>query len=219
MVGSQNRSLALPQTPLDIFLHRSHALPLPFLTSPSLSFLTFLSPRAYLSILRSMPPSQTSQANSNSNLPILDVPFIHLRECLSGQRQPSGVTIATLSLSSSSRSQARGHEQDSYSIQIDGDATEQPTFLLAKPEIEYTFPQLPQTPNAATSSEETHYAWALDFTSSGRHRGVVMSQSRMREIECVVDPGSASDMDSLGMMDFGDGLGGSPSWVDLLVRR
>jgi hypothetical protein len=111
-------------------------------------------------------------------------------------------------------------------MQVDDDGTGRPTFALAQPESEYTFLQLPTTtPKAATatataepsssfsstlSSDETLYTWTLDFTSSsGRHRGVVMSQSRMREIESVLDPSHAPSAmdDSLAMMEFGNGNG------------
>lgn len=44
-----------------------------------------------------------------------------------------------------------------------------------------------------------------------------MSQSRMREIECVLDPSSVGGMDSVEMMGFGGGQG-LRSWVDLLVK-
>lgn len=45
-----------------------------------------------------------------------------------------------------------------------------------------------------------------------------MSQSRMREIECVLDPAGAavSDMSDIGMMGFGN-VSGSRDWVDMLV--
>ncbi|KAH9069863.1 hypothetical protein EDB83DRAFT_2371710, partial [Lactarius deliciosus] len=39
--------------PLDVFLLRGHPLGLPYLHSPTLCFLVYLSPRAYLSLQRS----------------------------------------------------------------------------------------------------------------------------------------------------------------------
>lgn len=57
------------------------------------------------------------------------------------------------------------------------------------------------------------YTWNLDFTDEGKTQGIVMSQSRMRDIELVVNPlGSIDTLNSVGMMSFGTG-----SWVDLLV--
>ena len=49
-----SRALALPKAPLDILLLRGHALPIPYLTSPSISFLTHISPMGYLALMREM---------------------------------------------------------------------------------------------------------------------------------------------------------------------
>ena len=59
------------------------------------------------------------------------------------------------------------------------------------------------------------FTWILDFTEGGKYPGVVMSQSRMREIEFVINPfNDMGGMDNVPMMSsFGAG-----SWVDLLVR-
>ncbi|KAH9069838.1 hypothetical protein EDB83DRAFT_2371233, partial [Lactarius deliciosus] len=45
--------------PLDVLLLRGHALGLPYLHSPTLCFLVYLSPRAYLSLQRSAQRLQT----------------------------------------------------------------------------------------------------------------------------------------------------------------
>src|ERR1700733_332252 len=90
------RSLSLPHPPLDIYLQRSHGLPLPYLTSPALSFLVYLSPVAYLSILRTAP--STSQLPSDSHFPKLDIPTVHIRKCLSAHPRLKGATIGTLTL-------------------------------------------------------------------------------------------------------------------------
>lgn len=67
-----------------------HALPLPFIVTPSLSFLVWLSPRAYLQILRNSPSSkQPSMWN-------IDIPIAHLKASL--QDMPEDVIIATLKL-------------------------------------------------------------------------------------------------------------------------
>ena len=56
-------------------------------------------------------------------------------------------------------------------------------------------------------------SWLLDFTAGGKYPGVVVSQSRMREIELVVNPfGGIDNMGDVPMMSFGTG-----SWIDLLV--
>jgi hypothetical protein len=122
------------------------------------------------------------------------------------------MTIATLTIS-----QHQSPKQGPLpSIEIDGDGTGRPTFHLAQPEINHIFPQLPASLQNTPSSGES-VTWNLDFTSSGQYPGVVMSQSRMRAIECVLDPEGMSGMGDVGMMGFGGGQG-LRSWVDLLVR-
>jgi len=60
----------------------------------------------------------------------------------------------------------------------------------------------------------SQHTWILDFTDSGKYPGVVMSQSRMRGIELIVNPlGGMVGLNSVGILSFGTG-----SWVDLLVR-
>lgn len=73
---------------------------------------------------------------------------------------------------------------------------------------------LPEATEPSDSSESGKvYKWYLDFTDGGKHSGVVMSQSRMRDIENVLNPlGSLEDLDSVPVVTAGLG-----SWVDLLV--
>lgn len=69
--------------------------------------------------------------------------------------------------------------------------------------------------NASTSDpfSPDYHTWILDFTSGGKYPGIVMSQSRMRDIELVVNPlGGMDNLNSVGMITFGPG-----SWVDHLV--
>jgi hypothetical protein len=51
----------------------------------------------------------------------------------------------------------------------------------------------------------------LDFTQGGKRRGVVMSQSRMKAIELVVNPLAVGH----NLSAMGDTAAGS--WIDLLV--
>jgi hypothetical protein len=61
------------------------------------------------------------------------------------------------------------------------------------------------------------HAWVLDFTDGGETQGVLMSQHRMREIQRVVDPISATTdiLADIGMVN----VGATSSWVDLLVCK
>lgn len=187
---------------------RSHALPLPYLTSPSISFLTYISTQAYLSLLRSSP--SPVQASSGS-LPI-DIPLSHLRQQLSVYPRLRGTTIARLSLAPVSN--------QSYPPSISMTSLDsRPTFPLAPGvDVDHTFPQCVNSDSlideAGTTESSSQHTWILDFTEAGKYSGVVMSQSRMRDIELVINPFSVmNQMNEVGMMSFGTG-----SWVDLLVR-
>ncbi|THH00798.1 hypothetical protein EW026_g1786 [Hermanssonia centrifuga] len=199
-------SISSTPAPLDIFLMRSHALPLPYLTSPSVSFLVYLSPLVYLSMLRISPVP--SVPLSNSSLPILDVPFNHLRSRVTSHPRPPGVTIATLVFSSSKGPSLPDHPN---TMNMEVLAT-RPTFLIAPgAQIELVFP-LPIEP---TGQAKRSHRWLLDFTDGGKYPGVVMSQSRMREIEMIVNPLGAGSNQFSNVPSISFGVG---SWVDLLLR-
>lgn len=182
---------------LDIFLRRGHALPLPCLLSPALSFLIHVSPPTYLSLLRSASFETLDKSFA------LDVSIQHLRYHLSMQPQLPGVCMATLRLLSTT---ATLHAPPTPELSL----STRPVFVLA-PEaaaLDHTFP----TPHARNGTD-SGYAWCIDFTSGGQTPGVIMAQSRMREIESVINP--------LGELDQG-GTGstisyGNSSWLDMLV--
>ncbi|KAF7979876.1 hypothetical protein HWV62_40653 [Athelia sp. TMB] len=208
--GAIASTLSLPSAPVDIYLNRSHGLPLPYLMSPSLSFLIHLTPSAYLSALRSTPTAAPSSP-LNANLPKLDIPLTHLRQCLSAHPRPKGITVATLSLEPS------GPSDDPLSL-IGADAAQRdrPTFSLAQPDDTRPFPQLP--PNLQENGlAHNDYSWTLDFTSFGKSTGLVMSQSRMHEIERILHSGAnVGGMSDLGLMNFGS-VSHDRDWVDMLL--
>jgi hypothetical protein len=188
---------SVTQAPLDIFLSRAHTLPLPYLLTPSISFLTHISPLAYLTLLRS---SSIMPTAPSPTLPVLDIPFSTLRSTLAGAQMPPGVTLATLLLAP--------YEQPT-AIPLDSTHTERPFFLHGMDggaNADFTLPPAP-----------AGHAWILDFTaSSNTAHGVVMSQARMREVQRAVDPAGASDILSvMGLATVGGALG---SWIDMLVR-
>ena len=211
MNDSSCRSLFLPKAPLDIFLLRSHALPLPYLIIPSMSFLTYLSPLAYLSLLHG---SKGQEQETDDSFPPLDLTLPQLRLHLSSLNK--GVTIATLSLEKLSETHLYPSSMAMPNV------TTRPTFPLvpAVSELDHNFPQFGDNFGAAVDSHGSNafsgpYSWVLDFTHGGKRPGVVTSQSRMKEIELVVNP--LGGIDSLNgvsdMLSFG-----SVGWIDLLVR-
>ncbi|KAJ7209620.1 hypothetical protein GGX14DRAFT_452261 [Mycena pura] len=191
-------SLAVDRAPLDIYLLRCHALPLPYLVSPSISFLVYVSPQVYLSTKKCCSPTTPPE----SKLPKLDIPFDQLRSYLSTKQK--GVTMAVLLLAPLSGSQLFPASMSMPSL------ISRPTFSLVPSgsELEHVFPQ---TVELATDSQQ--HVWILDFTHGGQFPGVVMSQSRLREIELVVNPLSGMDSLTPSMMSFGTG-----SWVALLLN-
>lgn len=186
---------------MDIFLLRAHTLPLPYLKFPSISFLVYLSPAAYLQLLRGR--STTEYSPPAAHLPLLDVPFPDIRKHLS--RRPKGATIACLTLSDHS-------DVHSFAAVSMPTVTTRPAFPLVPQgsELEHTFPQTLDSDSASLYEKPS---WLLDFTDGGLLPGVVVSQSRMRDIEVVVNPLSSLGMDLMNTdISFGSG-----SWVDLLV--
>ncbi|KAF8230172.1 hypothetical protein L208DRAFT_1283223 [Tricholoma matsutake] len=202
-------SLLVKHAPLDIFLLRSHALPLPYLTSPSISFLIYMSPLAYLSLLRQSPEPVPSQ--DNPNLPQLDIPLTALRSWL--VLRPKGVTLANLILAPTSGAQLFPASMSMPTF------TTRPTFPFVPQgsEIEHVFPQTTDLSSSMSPFDESasQHIWMLDFTDSGRYPGIVMSQSRMRDIELVVNPlGGMVGLNPVGILSFGN-----RSWVDLLLNQ
>ncbi|PFH52025.1 hypothetical protein AMATHDRAFT_57707 [Amanita thiersii Skay4041] len=200
-------SLAQPNAPLDILLHRGHALPIPYLNCPSLSFLVYLSPAAYLSVL--FQNRHSGNLNDPSQIP-MDIDIALLRKYL--MYHPKGATIATLVLSTHSGPQLFPAAMSLPSL------TPKPIFPLALKgsELEHVFLEastMLQAP-ADSSSPVQHYTWVLDFTAGGHQRGVIMSQSRMRDIETIVNPlGDMSTLQSIGILAYQPA-----SWVSLLLN-
>lgn len=156
--------------------------------------MTYLSPQAYLSLLREQPTKAVDDDAS-----YLDISLPQVRSNLTNGTK--GATIATLLI----KTFPEGHIPP-RSMPIPG-LTERPTFHLGsnRPAAEHAFPR---------SADEVSglHVWMLDFTQGGKYPGIIMSQSRMREIELIVNPLSGMEGNS-HMLSFRTG-----SWVDLLVR-
>lgn len=136
-------------------------------------------------------------------LPSLDIPFPELRSYVGAHPRKSGVTVATLLLA------------------IDGPHVPQPPDDLNM-DVLAIRPTFPLTPSGSEftlvfpvvqSSDGKSSSFFLDFTDNGKYPGVVMSQSRMREVETIVNPlAGIGELNSVPLTMFGSG-----SWVDLLV--
>jgi hypothetical protein len=189
-----HRVTGYSSVPLDVLLLRGHALGLPYLHSPTLCFLVYLSPSAYLSLQRSAPVATPAQS------PTFDIPSTHLYNCLSADTPTKGVTRARLTLVPLST--LPRVPPSSADPLLSG----RPSFPLAPNAIgfSYDFP-LPSGPDAGK------YGWVLAFGGIGG--GIVMSQSRMLEIARVVQP-----HEQLSYTGTGPGLSFvTGSWVEMLV--
>lgn len=193
--------------PLDIFLMRAHALPLRYLTAPSVSFLVYTSPLTYLTLLHTTSPAAATQSTASRGLPQLDVPFNVLQSMLASHPRPKGITMASLVLSTAENLTSMA---DSVNI---AEFITRPTFPLAPTGVQAdrALPQATQLPGTPLHAPSP--AWVLDLTEGGKYPGVVLSQTRMREIELLLNP--LSGMDQLhGVHPIAFGMG---SWLDLLV--
>lgn len=189
--------------PLDIFLLRSHALPIPYLFSPSITFLVYISPFAYLYCLR----NATGQTTKLPNLPYIDIPFDQLRSHL--PEISKGITMATLSVMPLIRSPLFTSVEPLPGI------ANRPTFQFGSQgaNISHVFPGSGAA--AKVGNGGTHHLRILDFTDGGKRPGIVMSQSQMRDIELLITPLGElhADLDDVNIFSFNGN-----SWVDLLVK-
>ncbi|KAG9046628.1 hypothetical protein FS837_003950 [Tulasnella sp. UAMH 9824] len=218
-------SLGSSSAPLDILIHRGHGYPLPYLTSPFLTFLVGLPPRIYLSMLKaqSAPSSTSSQQNS------LDIPPSILREYVFNNR--SSCTLATLKLSSTTDTPNSINHLATLlpptftllSDQTDFTALLSDDFSATLPESTHGIPQehlnrvFPTVAEPAPESDPLQLnppvkGYVLDFGGEG----VVMRREAMHRLSGGLDLGMDID-GGLGSMDGGFGNFGSPGWVDLLV--
>ena len=150
----------------------------------------------------------------HASWPQFDIPQMQVRHYVS-KGGAEGMTAATLRL-----------VRCDYPSLVPAEVmpfTERPTFALSpgKAESEYAFPTVESAPEAddpmgeaVAASGQERYQWVLDFTDGGRSDGVVMSQTRMRDLELLINPESGIDasLDTVGIVAFAEG-----SWVDLLV--
>ena len=126
---------------------------------------------------------------------------------------PGGITIATLYLKELAGSGSHGgHHLYPGSISMPN-VTSRPTFPLSPSasEFDHIFPPT-NTGFGPSISSKVSCTWMLDFTQGGKRRGVVMSQSRMKAIELVVNPLAVGN--NLNAMSDAVAVG---SWIDTLV--
>ncbi|KAF8335776.1 uncharacterized protein EI90DRAFT_256367 [Cantharellus anzutake] len=195
--------LSVTQAPVDILLQRGHPIPLPFLVTPTISFLTHITPRLYLTLLRKQ---QNLQTNTEAGKSTLDVPLDGLRGYFSSQLRTSDAlnefSIATLRFEDGTptflQSLDPGYRPlPSYPLlwtQPDGsggDTMEMEMSDIERTILNHTFPSCPGK------------SWFLDFTHTppksstrGENRssteGAWLTKVAMRRVGAVVGMASSS---------------------------
>ena len=195
MISDLSRGLC----PLDIFLTRAHGLPLPYLTGGGLSFLVHASPLGYMRL------SPATEDDPPSD--VFDVPISRIRSTLKNDVSPAlvhpiddNLTWATVSLEPLLTDTA-------YTFGMPVGL--RPAFEVRvnlESEVEKGAHILPRhRPENGTS-----YGWMVTIEGGG----VVMSESRMRDIQHILGLSSEHLHGYLGVRYLWAG-----SWVDLLVSK
>lgn len=190
-----------------------------------MSFLVHLSPLAYYS-LRTASQNDTLQ-NGSPGWPFDISPSV-IRKCLGRHDdRPSGATTATLELTSdvipmSTSSNTTLSDFSSGLVlgasellsQLEDSSSYGPRFLLPGTSVLSSLDHsLPEQNGMSVNGSQDQ--WVLDFTNGGTRKGLVMTHSRMRDIQTIVrKPSSASNSGN----DFLH-LPYSGNWVALLVRN
>ena len=214
-----------PSVELDVFLSRAHALAVPYLLAPAMSFLVYLSPYAYYCLRQPSSQNGVGVAHDADTYMKLDIPFSRLRSLLSQRKtRPEGATTATLTLTSIPKSitpsfatldlrhfDPHGHSRPFFRLPGTSHLTSLNHTLLTRVRTNVNESAPVRSPESA--SENTEQVWMLDFTDGGRSAGIILSHTRMREIQQVIDPASAAGALGLGVT-MPPMLG---NWVGLLV--
>ncbi|KAL5523559.1 hypothetical protein ACEPAG_7732 [Sanghuangporus baumii] len=218
---SSNRTLQSSTVNLDVFLSRAHALAIPYLLSPTLSFLVYTSPLAYYSLLRASRKNNSDlsafQHDMSETFTKLDVPLPVLREQLTQRRsRPTGTVIATLTLTSISNHlapQRRAEQRPNLGrpqFRLPG------TTILAALDHTLVTPPFIPVKDSGPGTDPTQDVWMLDFTEGGHSSGIVMTHTRMREVQQIIDPPNAGSGMGFAIQMQMPPLPGS--WVGLLIN-
>lgn len=141
----------------------------------------------------------------SDSLPQIDVSMQHLRRHLAARPSMLGACLATLALVSVSSSLRTSTSPDLLHSR--------PLFTLAPTAntMDHILP-LPTTVGIVNPG----HVWVLDFTSRGLTPGVVLSQTRMREIEGVINP--LGDLGSIQAAAASMSFGTSRTWLDMVLN-
>ncbi|KAL5528641.1 hypothetical protein ACEPAF_7777 [Sanghuangporus sanghuang] len=218
---SSDRTFQSSTVNLDVFLSRAHALAIPYLLSPTMSFLVYTSPLAYYSLLcasrRKDSDLSAFQHDMSEAFTKLDIPLPVLREQLTQRRsRPTGTVIATLTLTSiSSRLAPQRHAEQRPSLGRPQFRLPGTAILAALDHTLATPPFIPMK-DSGSGTDPMQDVWMLDFTEGGHSSGIVMTHTRMREVQQIIDPLNAGSGMGFAIQMQMPPLPGS--WVGLLIN-
>jgi hypothetical protein len=196
---------------LDIFVLQSHGLPLPYLASISITFLVHLSPVGYLTIFQQRKDKE--KVISTTDQWKIDLPLTSIREHLqvAGEMRRSfaGVSCVDLKLENAANLETAASGLGSLEIKMDTNIDAADFSQLDQNENfdDLVFP-LPQSILSDLTPGKS-YAWMLDFGD----QPIVLSKSRLRRIQALLDPLRPNSLDPSHGIPFRDLV----SWTDLLV--
>ncbi|EJD52546.1 hypothetical protein AURDEDRAFT_149252 [Auricularia subglabra TFB-10046 SS5] len=183
--------LTVPKPPLDIFLARCHALPLPYLAGANVSFLAHISPLAYMKLTR---------ASDRSPHALLDVSLPTLRRFVHQASPGDGFAWATLSLRPALSDVAYAvPEGETLTLSA------RPAFdpRIARAQLVHRFPE--------DAENRNRYMLTVEG-------GIVMAESRLRDVQQILGIQAAAGAQDLFGGMVGMRYAWSGSWVDLLLN-
>jgi hypothetical protein len=216
---------------IDTIALRSSGVPFPFLHSFSLSFLLYLPPLAYLTLLRSYSQQDSQDIINNSNN-LTDIPISWTRKLLidGPARERLQIPIATLAYDprlespSPNTTNSMEIENDEQPMSKDRIASRLEDASEWNSAAAYTLPTfLPSTSGPSSSESQTDSnigGWVLSFSSGKAGQPLVLSQSRMKRVATAIhQENNHQIMPGLDILALGaGGVAIGPSWLDLTLE-
>ncbi|PVG03088.1 hypothetical protein CPB86DRAFT_811200 [Serendipita vermifera] len=210
---------------VDTFALRSSGFHFPFLHSFSLSFLLYLPPLAYLTLLRSYSQQESKDTSENSNYPS-DIPTSWTRKLLidGPARERLQIPIATLAYDPNlkpppSHTSSAMDIEGGQSITREHIASQLEDTMEWNNAAEYTFPTfLSSTPSS--EAQGGRGVWTLSFSLGKAGQPFILSQSRMKRVAAAIHQEMALQiMPGLDILTLGAGaVAIGPSWLDLTLE-
>ncbi|KIM32243.1 hypothetical protein M408DRAFT_63385 [Serendipita vermifera MAFF 305830] len=203
-IQAQREVAVNSRIPIDLLALRTSGIPIPYLFSFSLSFLLYLSPLAYLSLLRKV----DAPVQSSPDKEIMDISFTSIRQTLSHieARERLDILLASISYAPNPAS--------SKLLPIANQAPvvpESSTLDSSGDLMEYRF-------LTGSGSDTINGQWFLSFSSREMGRPIIVSQSRMKRIASTLNIEATSKDDGFVLMGLtGGSMIQGPSWLDLVM--